>query len=97
MAVIGVIAGLLMPVLGSIRASADAVYCKNNLRQAYLANVGYSQDNQDLIAPSAMALPTAPTVELPESYFVASFADRTGYGATTNREIVRKSPSANPS
>ena len=88
MAVIGVIAGLLMPVLGSIRASADAVYCKNNLRQAYLANIGYSQDHKGLIAPSAMAFTNRPTVELPWSYFVASYADRTGYGASTNREIV---------
>ena len=86
--VIGVLASLLMSAIGSIRASSEAVACKNNLRQAYLANLGYSNDNKGLICPSSIALPARPTVELPWSYFVAEYAEKSGYGASKNVDII---------
>ena len=86
--VVGFLAGMLIQAIGTVRASAQAAVCKNTLRQAYLANLGYSNDFKGYIAPSAMAFTNRPTVELPWSYFVASYADRTGYGGKINREIV---------
>ena len=41
-AVIGILAGLLFPVLGAARDSAKRVSCMNNLKHLYLANVMYA-------------------------------------------------------
>ncbi|MBL9129364.1 MAG: type II secretion system protein [Verrucomicrobiales bacterium] len=58
-AIIAVLAGLLMPVVGRGRSQAYAVACMNNLRQLGIATRVYADDNQDRL-PSAEILPTRP-------------------------------------
>jgi prepilin-type N-terminal cleavage/methylation domain-containing protein/prepilin-type processing-associated H-X9-DG protein len=43
--IIGILAGLLLPVLSSAKESARRIYCANNLRQLYFANTMYADDN----------------------------------------------------
>ncbi|WDE98961.1 type II secretion system protein [Lentisphaera profundi] len=44
-AIIGILASLLMPVLGKARKTARNVLCMNNLRQLHLAIAMYADDN----------------------------------------------------
>ena len=50
MAIITILASLLLPVLDKARRSAYSVACTNNLKQIYLAQQGYAEDNKDLFA-----------------------------------------------
>jgi prepilin-type N-terminal cleavage/methylation domain-containing protein/prepilin-type processing-associated H-X9-DG protein len=58
-AIIGILAGLLLPVLGRAKAKAYNATCLNNLRQLGSAVRLYSDDNQERL-PSAEILPTQP-------------------------------------
>jgi len=44
-AIIGVLAGLLLPALASAKSKAHATYCRNNLRQIGIGLLNYAQDN----------------------------------------------------
>src|ERR1017187_5779544 len=48
-AIIGILAALLLPVLSKSKAKAEAVTCSNNLQQLTLAWILYSEDNGDLL------------------------------------------------
>jgi prepilin-type N-terminal cleavage/methylation domain-containing protein/prepilin-type processing-associated H-X9-DG protein len=43
--IIGILAALLLPALSKARAQARGVQCANNLRQLYLANTMYANEN----------------------------------------------------
>lgn len=58
-ALIGILAGLLLPALGRTKAKAYNTVCTSNLRQLGIATRAYSDDNQDRL-PSAEILPTQP-------------------------------------
>lgn len=58
-AILGILAGLLLPVLGRAKAQAYNAACVNNLRQLGIATRLYADDNQDRL-PSAEILPTQP-------------------------------------
>jgi prepilin-type N-terminal cleavage/methylation domain-containing protein/prepilin-type processing-associated H-X9-DG protein len=47
-AIIGILAGLLLPVLGRAKARSRVTYCQNNLRQLSLSHVLYANDNHGL-------------------------------------------------
>jgi prepilin-type N-terminal cleavage/methylation domain-containing protein/prepilin-type processing-associated H-X9-DG protein len=49
MAVIAILAALLLPVLSRVKASAQAVTCRNNLRQWGTATLLYVADNSDYL------------------------------------------------
>ena len=48
-AVIGILAGLLLPVLSNAKEAARKVYCANNLHQVALATFIYASDNKENI------------------------------------------------
>ncbi|EIP96510.1 prepilin-type N-terminal cleavage/methylation domain-containing protein [Opitutaceae bacterium TAV1] len=48
-AIIGVLAGILIPVVGKVRGSARTVQCASNLRQIGLAILTYTSDNKDTL------------------------------------------------
>ena len=48
-AIIAILASLLLPTLGRVKAKAQGVACFNNLRQLAQAWVMYTDDNEDLI------------------------------------------------
>lgn len=50
---IGLLMAILLPVLSSARSEAYSVVCKSNLRQLVLANIGYSNENDDFCVPAA--------------------------------------------
>lgn len=58
MAVLGVLAALLLPALGSARHRAQSVACLNNLRQWGLATQLYAADHQDFLPPEGSPNPT---------------------------------------
>jgi hypothetical protein len=51
-AVIGILAGLLLPALASAKSKAHTVGCLNNLRQDAIAGHLYTSDNGDLLVPN---------------------------------------------
>ena len=60
-AVIGILAALLLPVLAKSKAKAEAVTCSNNQQQLSLAWILYAEDNGDLLVnnhgvPETLAL-----------------------------------------
>jgi len=59
-AIIAVIAGILMPVMGAVRARADSVQCASNLRQIGNAIGGYAGDNDGTL-PGPLATGQMPT------------------------------------
>jgi prepilin-type N-terminal cleavage/methylation domain-containing protein/prepilin-type processing-associated H-X9-DG protein len=52
-AIIGILAGLLLPVLASAKRKAKAIYCLNNLHQIGIAMMSYVMDNNDVFPASA--------------------------------------------
>jgi prepilin-type N-terminal cleavage/methylation domain-containing protein/prepilin-type processing-associated H-X9-DG protein len=59
MAVIAILAGLLLPVLGRARGRAQASACLNHLKQWGLATHLFAADNNDFLPPEGFANPTA--------------------------------------
>jgi prepilin-type N-terminal cleavage/methylation domain-containing protein len=94
-AVIGVLAGLLLPALARAKAQARNSVCTNNLRQLGIATRLYSDDNMSRL-PNAEILPTdpiTPASPLPRICDVlASYVGRAS-AADTNRVTVFKCPS----
>jgi prepilin-type N-terminal cleavage/methylation domain-containing protein len=52
-AVISMLMGILMPVLGSARSQAQSLVCRSNLRQLVLAGLGYAGENNGFMVPAA--------------------------------------------
>jgi type II secretory pathway pseudopilin PulG len=50
-AIIGVLAALLLPVIGKVRDSAKSARCVSNLRQTGIAIQGYINDNKGFMPP----------------------------------------------
>ncbi|MDO8571910.1 MAG: prepilin-type N-terminal cleavage/methylation domain-containing protein, partial [bacterium] len=44
-AIIGILAGLLLPVLASAKSKAQAIKCKSNLRQIGIGLLSYTSEN----------------------------------------------------
>ncbi len=55
-AIIGILAAILLPVLARARQEARSVQCVNNLRQIYLANTMYADENNGRYVPAASDL-----------------------------------------
>jgi prepilin-type N-terminal cleavage/methylation domain len=51
-AIIGILAAILVPVVGRVRESARTTQCLSNLRQIQLANIAYASDNRGGYVPS---------------------------------------------
>lgn len=64
LAIIGVLAALIIPVVGSARTSARSIQCKNNLRQLGLALVQYAHDNRGLFPVRQQPDPDAPASQI---------------------------------
>ena len=52
-ATIALLMSILMPALVGARAQGIAAVCKSNIRQLVLANIGYSNENDDFCVPAA--------------------------------------------
>jgi prepilin-type N-terminal cleavage/methylation domain-containing protein/prepilin-type processing-associated H-X9-DG protein len=80
-AVIAILAALLLPVLGRAKASAQAVVCRNNLKQWGTALHLYVADNKDFLPPEGAPNPTASDtntgwyVQLPKQMGLPRYAD----------------------
>jgi prepilin-type N-terminal cleavage/methylation domain-containing protein/prepilin-type processing-associated H-X9-DG protein len=94
LAIIGILAGLLLPALAGGQAKARNVVCINNLRQLGLATRLYAGDNSGRL-PCAEILPTDPiTPAQPLGRIcdvLASYLGRAS-GVTTNPATVFKCP-----
>jgi prepilin-type N-terminal cleavage/methylation domain-containing protein/prepilin-type processing-associated H-X9-DG protein len=51
-AIIGILAGLLLPAVGRAQAKSQSSICQSNLRQIVLAWIVYAEDNDDRLAGS---------------------------------------------
>ena len=49
--IITVLAGLLLPALGTVRSSAQGLQCANNLRTLQMANIAYASAWDGYFAP----------------------------------------------
>ncbi|AHF89198.1 hypothetical protein OPIT5_01925 [Opitutaceae bacterium TAV5] len=50
-AIIGILAAIIIPTVGRVRASARSIKCVSNLRQIGVASRLYAEENKDLIVP----------------------------------------------
>ncbi len=83
-AIIGILAGLLLPALGRSKGRARSTVCVSNLRQLGIAARVYADENEDRL-PSAEILPTMPidpAQPLPRICDV--LARQLGHGGGTN-------------
>lgn len=48
-AIVGVLAAIIIPVAGKVRASARNAECKSNLRQTYLGYITYVNENRGMV------------------------------------------------
>jgi len=60
-AIIAILAAMLLPALSKAKAKSKGMQCVSNLKQVGVAEIMYSQDNNDVIVP----LYTVPTAALP--------------------------------
>jgi len=84
-AIIAILAALLLSVLGRAKASAQAITCRNNLRQWGQTTLLYVADNKDFLPPEGDPTPTeanlySPTykawyVQLPEQMNLSRYRD----------------------
>lgn len=51
-AVLGILAALLLPVVGSARAAAQAAQCRAHIRQLVIANQTYANENRGVFSPA---------------------------------------------
>src|SRR5690606_5396673 len=51
-AIIGILAAILIPVVGKVRDQARTASCTSNLRQLGLASILYANDNDGVLPPS---------------------------------------------
>ncbi|MBN8527109.1 MAG: prepilin-type N-terminal cleavage/methylation domain-containing protein [Planctomycetes bacterium] len=56
--IIAVLAGMLLPALGTVKQMANSTRCSSNLRQLGMANLAYAQDWDGMIVP--VCILTAP-------------------------------------
>ena len=57
-AIIAILAALLLPALNRARCSAEAVVCRNNLKEWGLATHEFAADNDDYLPPEGKSAPT---------------------------------------
>ncbi|MEG2075059.1 MAG: prepilin-type N-terminal cleavage/methylation domain-containing protein, partial [Victivallaceae bacterium] len=60
-AIIAILAAIVLPSLSSARDNAKTVYCTNNLKGLFLANMLYADDNNDKLVPYAVDMMTTNT------------------------------------
>lgn len=51
--IIALLTAILMPALGAVSAGSRALACKSNLRQLFIANIGYAMENDSYYVPAA--------------------------------------------
>jgi prepilin-type N-terminal cleavage/methylation domain-containing protein/prepilin-type processing-associated H-X9-DG protein len=84
-AIIAILAAMVLSALGRVKASAQAITCRNNLRQWGQATLLYVADNKDFLPPEGDPTPTeanlySPTykawyVQLPEQMNLSRYRD----------------------
>ena len=80
-AIIAILAAMLLPALSKAKSTAQAVACRNNLKQWGLATHLYATDHQDYLPPEGAPNPTASDtnsgwyVQLPEQVSLPRYFD----------------------
>ena len=80
-AIIAILAAMLLPALSKAKSTAQAVACRNNLKQWGLATHLYATDHQDYLPPEGAPNPTASDtnsgwyVQLPEQMSLPRYFD----------------------
>jgi prepilin-type N-terminal cleavage/methylation domain-containing protein/prepilin-type processing-associated H-X9-DG protein len=80
-AIIAILAAMLLSALSKAKATAQAVACRNNLKQWGLATHLYAMEHEDLLPPEGVPNPTASDtnmgwyVQLPEQINLPRYAD----------------------
>ena len=80
-AIIAILAAMLLPALSSAKAKAQAIACRNNLKQWGLATHLYATDHGDFLPPEGAPNPTASDtntgwyIQLPEQLSLPRYAD----------------------
>ena len=81
-AIIAILAAMLLPALSRARATAQAVSCRNNLKQWGLATHLYATDHGDFLPPEGTPNPSATDtntgwyVQLPEQLGLPRYVDQ---------------------
>jgi prepilin-type N-terminal cleavage/methylation domain-containing protein len=90
-AIIGILASLLLPVVGAIRSQANTVDCQAKLRTMTLALTGYAVDNRGMVIPAQQwRVKTDGSGQEPVGWYVtiAPYLESTSEWATQDLSLI---------
>ncbi|MFH1496694.1 MAG: DUF1559 domain-containing protein [Verrucomicrobiota bacterium] len=91
-AIIAILAGILIPVVGRVRESARNSQCTSNLRQIGMGMSLFAADNQGLLPPAA-GIPPGEAVEVQWSKWLDDYLPQQSTSATAREHPIFLCPS----
>jgi len=90
-AVVGILAGMLLPALTRIKEQGKAIQCLNNKKQLQTAWALYPVDNEDKLVPHGLNVPSPPQPEL-NLWWAQGFLNYDGGNSENTNEALLLDP-----
>lgn len=90
--ILAVLFGLLFPVIGTMKAGADAVRCRSNLRQCTAAHLAYAIDNKGMLPLTTRQVSLGSNNQIPWMLQLTDYYDRKAGTSTSDIDKTAQCP-----